>query len=83
MGDGRRWGSPIHSEIADASGVVLLTSQSADTARISDATSRAIQGILTGIGFLGAGVIVHGDRHFRIRGSTPLVTAGFVKRVSP
>src|SRR3569623_1043507 len=30
-------------------------------ARISDATSRVIQGILTGIGFLGAGVIVHAE----------------------
>jgi putative Mg2+ transporter-C (MgtC) family protein len=29
-----------------------------------------IQGILTGIGFLGAGVIVHAGRHFRVRGLT-------------
>jgi putative Mg2+ transporter-C (MgtC) family protein len=50
--------------------VVLLTSQSADTARMSDATSRVIQGILTGIGFLGAGVIVHANHDFRIRGLT-------------
>ena len=41
------------------------------TARIvSDAGSRVIQGILTGIGFLGAGVIVHAERHFRVRGLT-------------
>lgn len=50
--------------------IVLLSSQSADAIRISDATSRVIQGILTGIGFLGAGVIVQRDHHFRIRGLT-------------
>jgi putative Mg2+ transporter-C (MgtC) family protein len=50
--------------------VVLLSNQSADPARISDATSRVIQGILTGIGFLGAGVIVRAEHHFRIRGLT-------------
>jgi putative Mg2+ transporter-C (MgtC) family protein len=50
--------------------VVMLTSQSADAIRISDATSRAIQGILTGIGFLGAGVIMRVDRDYRIRGLT-------------
>src|SRR5206468_12216877 len=37
---------------------------------VSDAGSRVIQGILTGIGFLGAGVIVHAVRHFRVRGLT-------------
>jgi putative Mg2+ transporter-C (MgtC) family protein len=50
--------------------IVLLSSQSADPARISDATSRIMQGILTGIGFLGAGVIVRAEHHFRIRGLT-------------
>jgi putative Mg2+ transporter-C (MgtC) family protein len=44
--------------------LVALADQSADLDHISDATSRVIQGILTGIGFLGAGVIVHtGGRH--------------------
>jgi putative Mg2+ transporter-C (MgtC) family protein len=50
--------------------VVLLSSQSTDAIRISDATSRVIQGILTGIGFLGAGVIMRAEHHFRIRGLT-------------
>jgi putative Mg2+ transporter-C (MgtC) family protein len=50
--------------------VVLLSSQSADAVRISDATSRVIQGILTGIGFLGAGVIMRAEHDFRIRGLT-------------
>ncbi|MEH2476772.1 putative Mg2+ transporter-C (MgtC) family protein [Nitrobacteraceae bacterium AZCC 2146] len=36
----------------------------------TDAGSRVVQGILTGIGFLGAGVIFHAEHHFRIRGLT-------------
>ncbi|WP_398473229.1 MgtC/SapB family protein [Tardiphaga sp.] len=36
----------------------------------TDAGSRIVQGIVTGIGFLGAGVIFHAERHFRIRGLT-------------
>jgi putative Mg2+ transporter-C (MgtC) family protein len=31
---------------------------------------RIIQGILTGVGFLGAGVIIHADQNLRIRGLT-------------
>ena len=50
---------------------MLLVMVHSDEARIvSDAGSRVIQGILTGIGFLGAGVIVHAGRHFRVRGLT-------------
>jgi putative Mg2+ transporter-C (MgtC) family protein len=36
----------------------------------TDAGSRVVQGILTGIGFLGAGVIFHAEGHFRVRGLT-------------
>jgi putative Mg2+ transporter-C (MgtC) family protein len=50
--------------------VVLLADPSADPAKMSDATSRVMQGILTGIGFLGAGVIVRAEHHFRVRGLT-------------
>ena len=50
--------------------IVLLSSHSADAKGISDATSRVIQGILTGIGFLGAGVIIRPEHHLRIRGLT-------------
>ena len=32
--------------------------------------TRLIQGILTGVGFLGAGVIIHADQNSRIRGLT-------------
>ncbi|QWG21716.1 MgtC/SapB family protein [Bradyrhizobium sediminis] len=50
--------------------VVMLADPSGDSSRISDASSRIIQGILTGIGFLGAGVIVHAEHRFRVRGLT-------------
>ena len=50
--------------------VVLQADPSADPAKISDAASRVMQGILTGIGFLGAGVIVRAEHHFRVRGLT-------------
>jgi putative Mg2+ transporter-C (MgtC) family protein len=50
--------------------VVLLALQLAEPGKVADATSRVIQGILTGIGFLGAGVIVHESERFRVRGLT-------------
>lgn len=50
--------------------VVMLAGPSGESTGISDASSRIIQGILTGIGFLGAGVIVHAEHHFRVHGLT-------------
>jgi putative Mg2+ transporter-C (MgtC) family protein len=50
--------------------VVMAADPSGDTTKVSDAASRTIQGILTGIGFLGAGVIVRAEHHFRVRGLT-------------
>lgn len=50
--------------------VVLLADGGVIHATMSDATSRVIQGILTGIGFLGAGVIVHHEQGKRIHGLT-------------
>ncbi len=50
--------------------VVVLAVQFAEPGKITDAASRIIQGILTGIGFLGAGVIVHQMDHTRVRGLT-------------
>jgi putative Mg2+ transporter-C (MgtC) family protein len=35
-----------------------------------DSTSRVVQGIVTGVGFLGAGVIVHGPTEQSVRGLT-------------
>jgi putative Mg2+ transporter-C (MgtC) family protein len=40
----------------------------------ADAASRAIQGIVTGIGFIGAGVIVHGQNQNSIHGLTTAAT---------
>jgi putative Mg2+ transporter-C (MgtC) family protein len=57
--------------------VVVLADPAADHARITDAGSRVIQGILTGIGFLGAGVIVHAQHHFRVRGLTSAACTWF------
>jgi len=50
--------------------VVLLALQLSEPGKVVDATSRVIQGILTGIGFLGAGVIVHESDRSRVRGLT-------------
>ena len=50
--------------------VVMAADPHPDGTRVSDAASRTIQGILTGIGFLGAGVIVRAEHHFRVRGLT-------------
>jgi putative Mg2+ transporter-C (MgtC) family protein len=57
--------------------VVMLADLSGDPAKISDATSRVIQGILTGIGFLGAGVIVRAEHDFRVRGLTSAACTWF------
>jgi len=50
--------------------VVMVAASAADPSKITDATSRVMQGILTGIGFLGAGVIVHGRHQTRVHGLT-------------
>jgi putative Mg2+ transporter-C (MgtC) family protein len=49
--------------------MVMAAGPSSDPARISDAASRVMQGVLTGIGFLGAGVIVRGH-HLNVHGLT-------------
>jgi putative Mg2+ transporter-C (MgtC) family protein len=50
--------------------IVMLADPFVDSTKLSDAASRIIQGVLTGIGFLGAGVIVRAEHHFRVRGLT-------------
>jgi putative Mg2+ transporter-C (MgtC) family protein len=52
-----------------AAAIVVAANPSGDGNEIGSDASRIIQGILTGIGFLGAGVIVRGDR-FRVHGLT-------------
>jgi putative Mg2+ transporter-C (MgtC) family protein len=54
---------------------VMLALPPDNSVGISDATSRVIQGILTGIGFLGAGVIVHGEHRMRVHGLTSAACA--------
>ncbi|MCB1413925.1 MAG: MgtC/SapB family protein [Xanthobacteraceae bacterium] len=49
---------------------VLLADGGIDHATMPDPTSRVIQGVLTGIGFLGAGVIVRRGQGKRIHGLT-------------
>lgn len=50
--------------------IVTLTDPGGTLATFTDASSRVVQGVLTGIGFLGAGVIVHTKANVRVRGLT-------------
>ncbi|HEV7601639.1 MAG TPA: MgtC/SapB family protein [Bradyrhizobium sp.] len=50
--------------------VVVLADPPGNPANFPDPTSRIIQGILTGIGFLGAGVIIHRENRSRVQGLT-------------
>jgi len=56
--------------------VMFADPQAVGAGNISDAASRVIQGILTGIGFLGAGVIIHRDRP-RVKGLTSAACVWF------
>jgi putative Mg2+ transporter-C (MgtC) family protein len=56
---------------------VVLAEPAGDPSRISDPASRIIQGILTGIGFLGAGVIVRTEHRDRVRGLTSAACTWF------
>lgn len=55
--------------LATATVVLLANPEALEAGRLSDATSRIIQGLLTGIGFLGAGVIVHAEQS-KVKGLT-------------
>ncbi|MGY3590156.1 putative Mg2+ transporter-C (MgtC) family protein [Bradyrhizobium sp. USDA 4341] len=57
--------------------VVLLALQAVGPGQFTDAVSRVIQGVLTGIGFLGAGVIVRQGDRFQVRGLTSAACAFF------
>jgi len=62
--------------LATSLAVLLANPASVEAGQLSDATSRIIQGILTGIGFLGAGVIVHADS-YKVRGLTSAACVWF------
>lgn len=55
---------------AAASGIVLVTLDAAQGEAHVDAMSRVIQGLLTGVGFIGAGVIVRGPTEKKVHGLT-------------
>lgn len=63
--------------LATAVVVTFAMPQGPDPAHITDAVSRVIQGILTGIGFLGAGVIVHAEPQHKVRGLTSAACVWF------
>ena len=56
--------------VALATSSVVLLANNEDPWRFSDAASRTVQGILTGVGFLGAGVILHLGPGAKVRGLT-------------
>ncbi|CTP90937.1 MgtC/SapB family protein [Xanthomonas graminis] len=58
-----------------ATAMVVLLADPIGNGGFTDAGSRVIQGILTGIGFLGAGVIYHTQRHVRVHGLTSAACA--------
>jgi putative Mg2+ transporter-C (MgtC) family protein len=62
--------------LATALAVMLASPATIEAGKLSDATSRVIQGILTGIGFLGAGVIVHAEQH-KVKGLTSAASVWF------
>jgi putative Mg2+ transporter-C (MgtC) family protein len=53
-----------------AAALVLATFQGLDGSQHFDAMSRVIQGILTGLGFIGAGVIMHDQASDKVHGLT-------------
>lgn len=53
-----------------ATAMIVVLADPLSGGGFTDAGSRVVQGILTGIGFLGAGVIFHAEHHFRVRGLT-------------
>lgn len=55
---------------ASAAGLVMATLHGSDGALHYDAMSRAIQGIMTGLGFIGAGVIMRGPGDTKVHGLT-------------
>lgn len=70
---GKPAGLRTHALIALGSALIVLSSgrlAGAGDFHAADAQSRVIQGLITGIGFLGAGVILHKPSESRIHGLT-------------
>jgi putative Mg2+ transporter-C (MgtC) family protein len=73
---GKDAGLRTHSLVALGAAMIVLASAQLSTTpeNRADVVSRAIQGVLTGIGFLGAGVILHDESRRRVRGLTTAAT---------
>lgn len=70
---GKPAGLRTHALVALGSALIVLVSGRLPGAldfHAADAQSRAIQGLITGIGFLGAGVILHRPADNRVQGLT-------------
>jgi putative Mg2+ transporter-C (MgtC) family protein len=70
---GKPAGVRTHALVALGAALILIVAErlpGAEGAHVSDAQSRVIQGLITGIGFLGAGVILHGANENRVHGLT-------------
>jgi putative Mg2+ transporter-C (MgtC) family protein len=77
-------GLRTHALVALGAAVAALTSlhlNSADGLADSDAVSRVIQGIVTGVGFIGAGVILHRDDPRGVHGLTTAASIWVVAAV--
>jgi putative Mg2+ transporter-C (MgtC) family protein len=58
------------SLVALGSAVLVVTAAGLNTTGSNDSTTRVIQGIVTGIGFLGAGTIIRGPTEESVKGLT-------------
>ena len=71
----RRKPAGIRTHALVALGTALITLMIFEgTGHDLAATSRVVQGLVTGIGFLGAGVIIHHDAEHRVEGLTTAAT---------
>lgn len=61
-------GLRTHALVSIGSALVVLVA--IDSGATSDGISRVLQGLITGIGFLGAGVIIHHEANRRVQGLT-------------
>lgn len=70
---GKPAGLRTHALVALGSALIVIVAgqlEGAAGSHVADAQSRVIQGLITGIGFLGAGVILHSVNDKRVHGLT-------------
>ena len=67
---GKAAGLRTFALVSLGSSVFVLTATGPDTATQADSISRVVQGIVTGIGFLGAGAIIRGQTEESVKGLT-------------